>query len=260
MPWQPIGMHEFHEGEGEMGSTFEVSWDVTDFDALVGAGDVGEVMVRAVATNALQVRDESEPFSITLDAGVHPVDLEVLALVLDTESITETNADSGGPQGTVVINAYTPQRTHPEMASLQLMIDDEPVGTADTGVLATAEEVAALQENSDFITDLVAVAAEATAIDALSGKPIYYPTYLKWSVEVDTTTLEDTITAESDAARDASKDDSQYVVTAVAITSDGGEEPGRSGAKTHLSVDNVDDVAPLGPTNIVAVADVAGCY
>ena len=139
--WQPIGEARMF-AEGEDVSTFEVSWDVTDFDALVSAGD--SVMVRAVATNALQLTHMSEPFSIKLDAGVHPVDLEVLAVVLDTESITETNADSGGPQGTVVINGYTPQRTYPEMASLKLMIDDEVVGTADTGVLATAEEIAAL--------------------------------------------------------------------------------------------------------------------
>ena len=256
--WHAIGEAQmFGEGEGEMGSTFEVSWDVADFDALVGAGD--SVMVRAIARNDLGLETiSSDLFSIKLDAGVHPVDLEVLALVLDTASITETNADSGGPQGTVVIDGYTPQRTYPEMGSLQLVINDEVVGTADTGVVATEEEVAALQQNTDFLTDLVAVAAEATAMDALSGKPIAYPTYLKWSVEVDTTALDDTITAESDAARDASKDGNQYMVTAVAITSSAEEVPGRPGAKTHLSVDNVDDVAPLGPTTIVAVADVAG--
>ena len=253
--WQSIGMQEFAEGEDA--STFEVSWDVTDFDALASAGD--SVMVRAVAMNKLGISDpDPMVFSIKLDAGVHPVDLEVLALVLNTESITKTNPDSGAPQGTVVIDGYTPQRTYPEMASLKLMIGDEVVGTADTGVLATAEEMAALAQNADFVTDLVAVAAQATAMDALSGKPILYPTYLKWSAEVDTTVLEDTITAESDAARDASKDDSQHVVTAIAITSGAEEVPGRPGAKTHLSVDNVDDVAPLGPTNIVAVADVAG--
>ena len=108
------------------------------FDALVGAGDA--VMVRAVASNALQnlLNANRMEFSIKLDADVHPVDLEVLALVLDADSITETNADSGGPQGTVVINGYTPQRTHPEMSSLKLMIGDEVLGAADTGVLATA--------------------------------------------------------------------------------------------------------------------------
>ena len=253
--WQPIGEARMF-AEGEDVSMFEVSWDVTDFDALVSAGN--SVMVRAVATNALQLTHMSEPFSIKLDAGVHPVDIEVLALVLDTASITKTNPDSGGPQGTVVINGYTPQRTYPEIASLKVPIGDKVFSSVGEGVLATAEEVAALQKNTDFITDLVAVAAEATATDELTGKPIFYPTYLKWSVEVDTATLEDTITAESAAARDASKDDSQHMATAIAVTSGAEEVPGRPGAKTYLSVDNVDDVGPLGPTNIVAVADVAG--
>ena len=153
--WQPVGEAQmFAEGEGGTGSTFEVSWDVTDFDALTSAGD--SVMVRAVAMNYLQLEHVSEPFSIKLDDDVHPVDLEVLALVLDLESITETNPDSGGPQGTVVVNAYTPQRTYPGIGSIQLVIGEEVVGTSDTGVLATAEEIAALQENTDFITDLVA--------------------------------------------------------------------------------------------------------
>ena len=102
-----------------------------------------------------------------------------MALVLDTASITKTNPDSGGPQGTVVINGYTPQRTYPEIASLKVVINDEVVGTADTGVLATAEEIAALQQNTDFITDLVAVAAEATAAGGLSGKPILLPNLLE---------------------------------------------------------------------------------
>ena len=115
--WQPIGEARMF-AEGEDVSMFEVSWDVTDFDALASAGD--SVMVRAVATNALQLTHMSEPFSIKLDAGVHPVDIEVLALVLDTASITKTNPDSGGPQGTVVINGYTPQRTYPEIASLKV--------------------------------------------------------------------------------------------------------------------------------------------
>ena len=253
--WQPIGEARMF-AEGEDVSMFEVSWDVTDFDALASAGD--SVMVRAVATNALQLTHMSEPFSIKLDAGVHPVDIEVLALVLNTASITKTNPDSGGPQGTVVINGYTPQRTYPEIASLKVPIGDKVFPSVGEGVLVTAEEVAALQQNTDFITDLVAVAAEATATDELTGKPIFYPTYLKWSVEVDTATLEDTITAESAAARDASKDDSQHLATAIAVTSGAEEVPGRPGAKTYLSVDNVDDVGPLGPTNIVAVADVAG--
>ena len=247
--WQPIG-EPLELAENENASTFDVSWDVADFDALVSAGDT--VMVRTVATNALQLTNMSDPFSVNLDAGVHPVDLDILALVLDRDSITKMNPDSGGPQGTVTIDVYTPQRTYPEIASLQLKIGDEIVGTTtDAGVLATAEEIAALEQNADFVTDLV-----QGALDRQGA--IYFPAYMKHSVEVDTTAVEDTITAESPAARDASKDENQHKVTATATTSAADEVDGSDAAATYLSVDNVDDVPPVGPTNIVNVADVAG--
>ena len=253
--WQRIGnLLDLHGID--TGSTFKVSWDVTDFDALVAAGNA--VMVRAVTTNALQLTDESDPYSINLDAGVHPVDFDVIALVLDAESITKKNPDSGGPQGTVTISGYTPQRTYPETTSFQLKVGDEVIGSTSEGVVITAEELAALEGNADFLDDLIHVAADATA-GGVAESSIYreYPDYLtKWTVAVDTTALEDTITADSPAARDASKDENQHVVTASAIT-DTGEIPGPETVKSLLSVDNIDDVGPLGPTNIVAVTNVA---
>ena len=254
--WQPIG--EARElTENEEVAMYEVSWDVTDFDALVAAGNT--VMVRAVATNALQLASESEPFAIELDAGVHPVDFDVLALVLDAESITKKNPDSGGPQGTVTISGYTPERTYPETTSFQLKVAGEVIGAASEYEVITAEELSELEGNADFLDDLVHTAADAVAT-GMAEASIYreYPpgNFAKWTVEVDTTALEDTITADSSAARDATKDENQYVVTASAIT-DAGEMPAPEAVKSHLSVDNVDDVAPLGPTNIVAVTNVA---
>ena len=247
--WQPIG-EPLELAENENLSTFDVSWDVADFDALVSAGDT--VMVRTVATNALQLTNMSDPSSVNLDAGVHPVDLDILALVLDRDSITKINPDSGGPQGTVTINVYTPQRTYPEVASLQLKISDEVVGTTtDAGVLATAEEMETLKQDANFVTDLVQGALDRQGV-------IYLPAYMKYSVDVDTTAVEDTITVESPAARDVSKDENQHKVTATAITSTADEIHGGDAAVTYLSVDNVDDVPPVGPTNIVNVADVAG--
>ena len=57
--WQTIG--EAHQlAENEEVATYEVSWDVTDFDAL--AANSSTVMVRAVATNALQLTHVSDPF------------------------------------------------------------------------------------------------------------------------------------------------------------------------------------------------------
>ena len=70
-------------------------------------------------------------------------------------------------------------------------------------------------------------------------------------IEVDTTTLEDSITADSPGARDASKDDNPYMVRATAIAAaDGSETLSADDVTAMFSVDNVDDVAPLGPTNV----------
>ena len=71
--------------------------------------------------------------------------------------------------------------------------------------------------------------------------------------------LEDTIDAASPAARDASLDANPYVVRAIALSAaNESETAAPDGVKSMFSLDNVDDIAPLGPTNIVAVADVAG--
>ena len=263
--WQTIG--EARElAENEEVSTYEVSWDVTDFDALVAKK---AVMVRTVAMNALQQPHESEPFAIELDAGVHPVDFEVIALVLDPESITETNPDSGGPQGMVTIDVYTPERTYPEIASFKLMVEGKEIGTvsAPPDKVIDASELIGLEGNADFLDDLIHGAVDA-AVGGAASAPIAreYPDRLAvWSVKVDTRAedaagvriLPDTITKETPAAaRDASKDENQHVVTASAMTN-AGEKPAPDTVKSLLSVDNDDDVGPLGPTNITAVTNVA---
>ena len=271
--WQTIG--EARElAEGEEVSTYEVSWDVTDFDALVAAGNTDAegnpiVEVRTVAMNALQQPHTSDPFAIKLDDGVHPVDFDVIALVLDPESITETNPDSGGPQGTVTINVYTPERTWPEIASFKLMVEGKEIGTvsAPPDEVIESSELSELEGNVDFLDDLIheAVGAVAGGEASASIAPEYPVGRIAvWSVEVNTRAedaagmriLPDTITKDSPAARDASKDENQHVVTASAMT-DAGEKPAPDTVKSLLSVDNDDDVAPLGPTNITAVTNVA---
>ena len=80
----------------------------------------------------------------------------------------------------------------------------------------------------------------------------------QWEISVDTTdttVLEETITADSPAARDVSRDSNPYTVRAFAIAN--GTEYASSATAT-FSVDNIDDVAPLGPTAILLVEDVAG--
>ena len=209
--WQDIGAASL------AGSEFEIEWDVVDFDALVSAGDT--VMVRAVAMNKLGISDpDPMSFSINLDAENYPVDPEILALEANFSSITGRNPDSGAPQGTVTISAYTTaQRTAPEVASIRLS-----AGGRNWEVTTSTEA---------------------------GGRK-------KWSVAVDTRSLPDTITKDNPGARNAALDNRKYTVRAVAIGVDGTEFP--SNLTARFSVDNVDDVPPVGPTNIVSVADADG--
>ena len=182
---------------------------------------------------------------------------EILALAVDPESITQTNPDSGAPQGTITLHAYSHEISSPATKGVRLQVklpDDEEwkdVGEPATESTPTTE----ISDTTlaDFVGDLASAATDTTVV------PINR-TYQMWAIEVDTTGLEDTITAESPAARDASKDDNQYMVRAIPIEdAEDFEDPGASpNATANFSVDNVDDVAPVGPTNIVAVADVAG--
>ena len=212
--WQNI--NEVDLGGVAAGDTLEVSWNIADFDALVGAGS--SVMVRAIATNALGLADpEPVAAQMMLDAGICPVVPEVLAITVSPAETT--NPDSGAPQGMLTLNATTPERTTSPVTSVRF--EAKRSGDAEWTAIATA--------------------------DTATGQ--------EWSVTVDTTTLEDSITAESPAARDVTKDDNHYTVRAIAIA-DSTDHP--SAATATFSVDNVDDVAPLGPTAILLVEDAAG--
>ncbi len=237
--WQNIG--ELDLAGTETGSTLEVGWNVADFDALVGAGNT--VMVRAVASNALHLTDPNPGVgSINLDAGICPLDPEVVAITVDPP--TATNPDSGAPQGTLTLNAYTPSRTSLPISGVRLAAK----GPQDAEWIIESSEATghiAGQELADLLGDLVNTVGP--------DKPIVHidSTYQKWIVSVNTPEepLADTITAESPAARDHTKDENQYVVTGYAKTTTT-EVPPIPGVEARFSVDNVDDVAPLGPTNI----------
>ena len=228
-----------------MGADFEGTWNVTDFDALIGAGD--SVRVRAIATNALQLRDDNPPteyeYTIALDDGIYPP--EVLALVVDEASMT--NPDSGAPQGMIDIKAYTLSQTGPQTGNVRFELEQSdgtivPLGIADQGDTPT--------DPADALQAALASAIEGT--DASLNPDDYH----EWTLTIDTTELADTITKDSLAARDVSKDDNQHTIRAFAVSADATEWP--SDATTMLSVDNVDDVGPLGPTNITAIANTGG--
>ena len=259
--WTTIGdAIELVEATGAAGDIIEHAWSVSDFGDLVAAGDY--VRVRTVTSNGLKLIDESEPHMIKLDADVHPVDPTVLVVDVDDASITMTNQDSGAPQGTIMLDGYTPRRTVPATSSIRVeakragdeawtMIGevavDDPAGKSGT-------DTAAIMFNGKTLADVY--------VDHMlhiqdSGS------YLKWIVTVDTTALEDTITKDSPAARDATLDENQYMVRAYAVGEDGSDiSPVTEGEMytDMFSVDNDDDVEPLGPTNVVVSSDVDGMY
>ena len=245
--WQDIG--EINAAtliDAQIGGTYPVTWNVPDaVNALVDSDGFGKVMVRAVATNQLQLTDETpKEFAINLDAGDYPPG--VLKVKVDEASIT--NPDSGAPQGMVTIHATTLPLTGPRTKAVRFEAkrptDEEwiTLGTDDLLVSAVEEAVDA--------------AVEGTSAPIMSGSKA------TWSIEVNTADLKDTITKDTPAARDASMDNNQYTIRAFAVTDTvaGIEWPvdETEAVTTMLSVDNVDDVEPLGPTTITAVANAGG--
>ena len=261
---------------GEASETAEGSgvFEITVDAGILADGEYlenGTYMFHAVAVDAegAEVAEtDGAKISVNVENTYRPAP-EILAIT--TDPAAETNPDSGAPKGTVTVNAYSiGEITSPLITGMRFEAkrqnDDDaawkPVGTTEEGAVVTSEEVQELQHlNVDSLSDLITVAAGNAAASA-EPSPIHrYQSYQKWTLDIDTVALElpDTIDKDSPAARDVSKDDNPYVVRAVAISAaDEGETGSPEGVKSTFSLDNVDDVSPLGPTNIVAVADVAG--
>ena len=231
--WQDIGTPLDLDGYGA-GSTLTIDWNVADFEDLVMAGNT--VSVRAVATNALQLTDlNAVEGTINLDAGICPLDPEVIAITVDPA--TTTNSESGAPQGMLTLNAYTPSRTSMPINSVRLAAKG-PQDVEWTIETSEAAENIGGQMLADLLGDLVNTVGPDKPIANVNS------TYQKWVVSIDTTKLMDTITK-------GSADDNQYVVTGY-VNTDGGEQPPVPGVDAKFSVDNI------GPTKIDAVATADG--
>lgn len=154
---------------------------------------------------------------------------EAKVVDIDIDEPQEVNPDSGAPQGTLVVNAYTPQRAFPVITGMRFEVKRYQ-----------AEAWKSVGE-----------------IDVATAVFLPEQECREWTVELDTTTLEDTITADSPAARAASLDPLPYMVRAVAIA-EGTEIVSSEDVIETFSVDNIDDVGPIGPTEITGVAIPSG--
>ena len=265
--WVTIGEPiNLAEAGHPVGTTFEHPWTVTDFDDLLAAGD--SVQLRTVTTNALEITTttpEANYFTVQLDDDVHPVDPKVLVVDLNDDSIVMTNPDSGAPQGTIELIAYTPRRTVPATGNIRVeakrMNDDAwaDIGTVELNDPAgmSGTDTAAITFNGNALAD-VYVDDDLHIQDSGS--------YLKWVITVDTTALADTIEMDNLAAAHAASnpdgtsyvelDTNRYMVRAYAVGDDGSDISDAVEGETYtdkFSIDNVDDVAPLGQ-NIITVA------
>ena len=234
--WQPIGMFTGAQlATTMMGDQFSVILPVPDIPVLPDRG--GHVMVRTVTTNALNVVNE-QAFSAAYQRRTAP---KVSGIYT---SVTERHPDSGAPQGIITISAFTQVMTAPDTAEVQLEIRrSADADWMPLGIVPIADTTVTSHVEIAIIEDLVN--------SILSGSPTapISPLYRKWSLAVDSATLEDTILDDSPAASDASLDDNPYVLRAIAVDTAGTGYPSADGITDSLSLDN------YSPTAITTVAN-----
>ena len=180
-----------------------------------------------------------------------------------------------------LFNVYTYYITSPPTEGIRVEvkrpIDDtyeRITGTAVDPVEVDVSDVPGIADLDDITGGLIGITQAGTesggeSVVAIPGR------FMKWQFIVDTRelALEDTVTAEGtiklddtisrgDASeRDVAVDENQYEVRAISLTPknlDHPEYPQRDGVEASFSLDNVDDVPPLGPTDITDVSDHIG--
>ena len=224
--WQRIGMRTADQlATTMMGSQFTVTLPVPDIPVLPDRG--GHVMLRTVTTNALNVVNE-EVFSAAYLRRLAP---KVSGIYT---AVTERHPDSGAPQGMITVSAFTQAMTAPNTAAVRL----EVRRSADADWMS----IGTVPIADTTVTSYVEIAIiEALVNSIISGSPTapISPLYRKWSLAVDSATLEDTILDDTPAASDASLD-----VQAVAVDMAGGEyQSSADGITDSISLDNYSPTA-----------------
>ena len=234
--WLPIGAITGDQANAlTMGAQFTVPLPVPDIPVLPDRG--GHVMLRTTTTNALNVVHE-QVLTAAYQRRTAP---EVSGIYT---YVTERHPDSGAPQGTITVSAFTQAMTNPNTAAVQLEI--RRAADADwmpLGIVQIAESTVTSHVQISIIEDLV-----NSIINGAPTAPIS-PLYREWPLTVDSATLEDTILDDSPAASDASLDDNPYVVRAIAVDTAGTGYPSADGIEDRISLDN------YSPTEITAVAN-----
>ena len=222
----------------------------THYIAQITSDDATQVIVtftvpeNVTTDDAGNVNTAAEPQTVEVDTAVPPT-----VVGIET-TVDETNPDSdpdindldgecdsvdgplvGGTIGHITVSAYTPYNTSPVTDVVRFEIRRQK----DTAWMRVEE-----------------MATESTVAEGTLNR------YRKWLIELDTTGLNDTITKDDPAGgRDVRVDANPYLIRAVAIA--GGEaHTGDDDLYASFSVDNIDDVAPLESTVIVAISDNIG--
>ncbi len=238
--WNPIAVFDADMLlNTALGDQLIVNWDVADYAALPDRGST--VMVRTVTTNALNVVDgEDRGMPMAYQRRLPP---EVTAIHMQA---MELHPDSGAPQGTITVSAFTQAMTSPDTAAVQLEIRrsaDAADAWQPLGIVQLADTTVTSHVQIAIIEDLV-----SAVINGSPTAPIDL-LYREWQLSVDSAILEDTILDDSPAASDASLDDNPYVLRAIAVDTASTGYPSAEGVTDSFSTDN------YSPTAITQIAN-----
>ncbi|MDE0184167.1 MAG: PKD domain-containing protein [Candidatus Poribacteria bacterium] len=247
--WQDIGMLEGEMVAGAAeGSQYDMAWSIDNLGVMIQAGM--PVMLRAVVTNALSISDD-EAAEAALNVKDHPCPIEAEIHALN-HTVNDHNPDSNAPRGMISLMAVTRELTSPHTASVVFEVRrTQGEEWQAIGEVAIADSV---------VEEAIVEAIEEALEEVVEGEDsaVFVPTRRVWSLEFDSTAIDDTIMVGDAAERDMTLDENPYVLRAVAVDDTGARYASSEEMSQSFSVDNIDDVPPLTGTAITQISDAAG--
>ncbi|MDA1192729.1 MAG: hypothetical protein O3A46_13735, partial [Candidatus Poribacteria bacterium] len=228
--WMDIGTLSAADLAGAaQGSSFTVNY-AFDVNAWLDSG-VEMLWLRVVSTNALSVIGTSPTVALVVDELPILIEPEVLSLTAVEADGFFVNPDSGGLRGVVNVIAQTGVFTQPTIGSALFEISVD----GGANFLPLDGSVGSSGDGTDAELDVVEGERNTGA----------------WMVEWDTSAVADTVENFEPENRDASQDDSPYLVRVTLFGEDGAELV--VSAAVNFSVDNIDDVPPITGSTITLV-------